>query len=64
MEVTSFLGDKTPIVQGDEGGEFIEDPAERQISCTETNTKCQSHPCEHISSMNICVLHVCFWDVL
>lgn len=28
IEVSCYLGDKTPLVQWDEGGEFIEDPAE------------------------------------
>ncbi|TNN71667.1 hypothetical protein EYF80_018018 [Liparis tanakae] len=28
VEVTRYLGDKTPLVQGDEGGELIEDPSE------------------------------------
>lgn len=35
IEVTRYLGDKTPLVQRDEGGEFIEDPSERQLGCTE-----------------------------
>lgn len=28
IEVSRYLGDKAPFVQRDEGGEFIEDPAE------------------------------------
>lgn len=28
IEVSCYLGDKTPLVQWDEDGEFIEDPAE------------------------------------
>lgn len=28
VEVPRYLGDKTPLVQWDEGGEFIEDPSE------------------------------------
>lgn len=28
IEVTIYLGDETPLVQWDEGGEFIEDPSE------------------------------------
>lgn len=38
IEVSCYLGDKTPFIQGDEGGEFIEDPAERQLGCTERDT--------------------------
>lgn len=28
IEVSRYLGDKAPFVQRDEGGEFVEDPAE------------------------------------
>lgn len=28
VEVSRYLGDKAPFVQRDEGGEFVEDPAE------------------------------------
>lgn len=28
IEVARYLGDKTPLVQWDEGGEFVEDPSE------------------------------------
>lgn len=31
IEVSRYLGDKAPFVQRDKGGEFVEDPAERQL---------------------------------
>lgn len=31
VEVARYLGDKAPFVQRDEGGEFVEDPAEWQL---------------------------------
>lgn len=33
IEVSCYLGDKAPFVQRDEGGEFVEDPAEWQLGC-------------------------------
>lgn len=43
VQVPRYLGDKSPLVQRDEGGEFVEDPAERQLFCRDGCTT-KHHP--------------------